>query len=197
MCRSLVRVGIALARFRATDDRPMRLGRLPLPGRTAAAGSAELQVVDRGTYGVTHFGRTRAAMHHRLAGGSTMIVLIVVALLVSRAGLAVRFVHEARATIATAPSHAGRRIDRAHEAPRAPARTSHTAALRVSGPAITRVHAPGAAADGPRGTGAAHASGWSLGWLAPRAPGVTVETCALRVAPPGQPAPASRAPPLG
>ena len=133
-------------------------------------------------------------MSHRLA--PVAVVLIVVALLMGSAGLAMPFAREAHAAIATASSHAGREIERVHDAPSVPTRTSRTAALRVSAPAITRAHAPAAGADGPRATVAAHASGWSLGSQAPRAPGAAVEARARRVAPPGQPAPASRAPPL-
>ena len=137
----------------------------------------------------------RTAMSHRFAPFA--IVLIVVALLAGSAGGASPFARHARAGLATATS-AGRRVETVRKAPGGPTETTDVVRPRASATAVTRAHVPGAGGtDGARGTVAPHASASWLGALMPRAPGAVVEARAHGITSPGQPAPASRAPPLG
>ena len=125
------------------------------------------------------------------------IALIVVALLASSAGIAVSFAGETSAglvahdpTLATVDRADGRATE-----PGVPARAKF---LRAQATPTGRVHAPRAnSGDGARSTVALGVDRASLELTARRDPGASVNARQNGVASPGQPAPASRAPPIG
>jgi hypothetical protein len=136
-------------------------------------------------------------MHHRHPSRLSTITAIVVALLASRAGLAVAFAHEAHAATAVlAPAPADRSIDSAEPQPSEQDGPTRVALLRASAPAVTRVHASPSPTDGARGGAALGAASAGPALAAPRTPGADVDARAHGIASPGQPAPASRAPPI-
>jgi hypothetical protein len=137
-------------------------------------------------------------MRRTFALAPSTLALIVVALLASSAGIAVSFVGEVSARLATArdpaPASVQRSDGRATE-PDVPARTRF---LRAAATQTGRIHAPRVnAGDGARSTVALGADRASLDLTAHRGPGASVDARQDGVASPGQPAPASRAPPIG
>jgi hypothetical protein len=137
-------------------------------------------------------------MRRTFALAPSTLALIVVALLASSAGIAVSFAGEVSARIAAArdaaPASVKRVGGRATE-PDVPARTRF---LRAPATQTGRIHAPRVnAGDGARSNVALGADRASLDLTAHRAPGASVEARQDGIASPGQPAPASRAPPIG
>ena len=127
-----------------------------------------------------------------------MIALIILALLASGAGFGVFAPAEAYAAFTRIAPTGERSVDRAHGTPFERRGATRKTLLRATAPAISRVQTPTGSygADGPRTAalgatlpdfelGTRHASG-QLGAVAPRS-----------VTSPGQPAPSSRAPPVG
>ena len=136
-------------------------------------------------------------MHRRLPSSLSTITAIVVALLAAGAGLAVAFAHEAHSGAAVfAPAPADRSIGSAERQPSEQDGPTRVALLRASAPAVTRVHASPSPTDGARGGAALGAASAGPALVAPRAPGADVDARTHGVASPGQPAPASRAPPI-
>lgn len=123
------------------------------------------------------------------------IVLIAVALLASSAGFAVSAtgVHE---PLAVGPAPASPTADGAAVRANEPGVPGRTAFLHAQPASIARIHASHVSGnDGARiALGAERAL---LDLAARRAPGAAVDAREDGVTPPGQPAPSSRAPPIG
>lgn len=136
-------------------------------------------------------------MRRTHALGPSAIVLIVFALLVSGAGFAVRSPGEARVLIAAAIQTGTSSVGRAHGLSSDADGAARTEFVRPASPTITRGHAPSSGGSGDaRGAFALGASPPPLEGIALRTT-VTVEAHRDGVGSPGQPAPSSRAPPVG
>lgn len=125
------------------------------------------------------------------------MLLFVVTLLASSAGLAVPLPCEAHVALATISTAAERSVERVHDRPSDPDGAARTMFVRATARAISRIQlASRAGTDGTRDGIALGFERRSLELVALRAPGATVESRRDGVASPGQPAPASRAPPI-
>lgn len=137
------------------------------------------------------------AMRRRQPFGLWTISAIALALLASVAGLASPS-RAARATVASILPAAERSVDRAQGQPfERDGDAPRLALVRTGVPAVMRIQLSAGSTDGARahvldGTSATHALGVSL-----RTPGAAVEAREDGITSPGQPAPASRAPPIG
>src|SRR5688572_20003167 len=147
--------------------------------------------------GVTHLRRTRTAMQHRFAVGSSMIALIIVALLASGAGPGASLRKQAYAAVSTSSSPGERSVERAQGTPVERDGLRRTAVLRGTAPAVSRVQAPGGAAgsDGPRATHEAPPSLLELVTL--RVASLGADVGRPHVPRPEQRTHSSRAPPIG
>ena len=126
------------------------------------------------------------------------IALIVVALLASSAGLGVTFAGQANAALAAAQEPAHAAVDRADGRANEPDGRDRTLYLHAQATATGRVQAPHAnGADGARNPAALGVARTSLDFTASREPGASVDAREYGVTTPGQPAPSSRAPPIG
>jgi hypothetical protein len=135
-------------------------------------------------------------MRRTFALAPSMIALIVVALLVRSADFAAPLAGVANASLGAATAHAI--VDRAGGRATEPDGQARTLFLHAQAPSTGRVHAPHASAgDGSRGTAALGVERAPLGFAAARTPGAAVEAREHGVTAPGQPAPSSRAPPIG
>ena len=124
------------------------------------------------------------------------IALVVIALLGSSGGIAVSVIGAAHATLdAMAPAHAT--VDRTNGRATEPDGAARTAFLHAQAPATGRMYAPQSSGDGGRDAVALGAERTLLDLAARRAPGAAVAARQDGVTPPGQPAPSSRAPPVG
>ena len=129
--------------------------------------------------------------------GPSTIVLVVLALLASSAGFAVRSSNEARALLAAAFAPGASSVERAYGLSSDSDGAQRTTFVRPAPASITRSHAPISGRNGDaRGTAALGTPPPSLERVALRAP-ATVEARRDGVSSPGQPAPAARAPPIG
>ncbi|MFL5619840.1 MAG: hypothetical protein ACJ79A_15770 [Gemmatimonadaceae bacterium] len=126
------------------------------------------------------------------------IALIVVALLASSAGIDALVSRATNAALAAVESPAHPTVDRANGRATEPDVPGRTAFLHAQTPSTARTHAShSSGSDGGRravGLGAEQAL---LDLAARRAPGAAAEARQHGVTPPGQPAPSSRAPPIG
>jgi hypothetical protein len=137
-------------------------------------------------------------MRRTFALAPSTIALIVVALLASSAGIAVSFGGEANARLARAHEPAPATVNRADGQATEPGVPARARFLHAKATPTGRVHAPRAnPADGVRSTVAVGVDRASLELTARRDPGASVDARQDGVAAPGQPAPASRAPPIG
>jgi hypothetical protein len=134
-------------------------------------------------------------MRRAFAHLPSTIALIVVALLASGAA-AVSFTGGQRSTRAAARATAQAPIGDAPERASEPDLLARIPILHVLAPSIGRVHVPHANGDGARHAAALNVAQASLD-LARHAPGAAVDARQHGVASPGQPAPSSRAPPIG
>jgi hypothetical protein len=136
-------------------------------------------------------------MRRTHAAGPSTILLVVLALLASSAGFAVRSSGDARARLAAVFAPGASSVDRAHGLSSDADGATRTAFVRPASPAITRSHAPISGRGGDaRGAVALAAPLPSLERAALRAP-ARIEARQDGVSSPGQPAPAARAPPIG
>jgi len=124
-------------------------------------------------------------------------IVLIVALLASSAARAVSFTGGARAAGDVAPAPAQATITGADG--RATELDGLARVALPHAPAATfgRMHAPHAGGDGAPTVAAPSAAQALLEVVALRAPGAAVEARQDRVGSPGQPAPSSRAPPVG
>ena len=137
-------------------------------------------------------------MRRTFALAPSTIALIVVALLASSAGMAVSFAGEANARLARAHEPAPATVNRADGQTTEPDVPARARFLHAKATPTGRVHAPRAnPADGARSTVALGVDRASLELTTRRDPGASVDARQNGVASPGQPAPASRAPPIG
>lgn len=129
--------------------------------------------------------------------GPSTIFLVVLALLASSGGFAVRSSGEARARLAEALAPDASIVERTSGLSSDSDGTPRTTFVRPAPASITRSHAPifGRNVD-PRGSAALGAPLPSLDRVALHVP-ATVEARHDGVSSPGQPAPAARAPPIG
>jgi hypothetical protein len=142
--------------------------------------------------------RTRTTTSHRLAVGPSAIALIVVALLGSSAARAGWVVRNSQPAAPTPASASERSVERVHRRPLEHESAAWGPFLRATAPALTRVQRPGGAgADGPRSLIALSAERTTFELVPRPAPGGAVLAREEAVSSPGQPAPTSRAPPLG
>jgi hypothetical protein len=126
----------------------------------------------------------------------SMIALIVVALLVRSAGFAAPLAGEVNAGLSAAAAHAI--VDRASGRATDPDGRARSLFLHAQAQSTGRVHAPvTSGGDGPRSTAALGVECASLAFASSRAPGAAVDAREHGVSSPGQPAPSSRAPPIG
>jgi hypothetical protein len=135
-------------------------------------------------------------MRRTIAHVPSTIALIVVALLASSAA-AVSFTGGPRSTRTAARATAQAPIGDAPERASEPDGLARTPILHVLAPSIVRVHVPQANGDGARNAAALNVAQASLDLAARHAPGTAVSARQHGVASPGQPAPSSRAPPIG
>jgi hypothetical protein len=127
-----------------------------------------------------------------------VVALIVVALPVRSAGIAVSFAGEGNTTLAPAHEPALVAVNRADGRATEPDVPARARFLHAKATPTGRVHAPRAnPADGARSTVALAVDRASLELTAHRDPCASVDARQNGVAAPGQPAPASRAPPIG
>jgi len=131
-------------------------------------------------------------MRRTFALAPSMISLIVVALFAHSAGIAAPLAGAVNATLVATRARAT--VGRTTEPDgRARALFLHTVA-----PSTGRMHAPSeGGGDGARNTAALGVERASLDLAGPRAPGAAVDAREDGVSAPGQPAPSSRAPPIG
>ena len=137
-------------------------------------------------------------MHPRLAVGSSVIVLIIAALLASGAGLGALPWNEAYAAASTPPATGERSVERVRRAPPSERNgVRRTAFIRATAPAILRVQASSGAAgnDSPRSAAEPGADSSLLELVTRRATGGNPDVSRSYVPRPEQPAPSSRAPP--
>ena len=128
----------------------------------------------------------------------SMIALIVVALLARSAGGGVSFAGEAHAALAAAEVRAHATVDRADGRATEPDGRARTLFLHAQGPSTGRVHVSNTTSgDGARSTAALGVTRATFDLVTRRAPGDVVHARQDGVASPGQPAPSSRAPPIG
>ena len=121
-----------------------------------------------------------------------MIALIIAALLAHSAGIAAPLAGAVNARLVA--TRAGATVGRTTE----PDGGARTLFLHTLAPSTGRVHAPSTSGgDGARSTVALGVERASLDLASPRAPGAAVDAREHGVSSPGQPAPSSRAPPLG
>jgi len=135
-------------------------------------------------------------MRRTFALAPSMLALLVVALLARSAGVAEPFASEgnARGTVAPAQAIADRADGRATE----PDGRARILFLHAQAPSTGRVQAPYASGgDGARGAAALGVERASLDDADRSATGAAVEAREYGVSSPGQPAPSSRAPPIG
>jgi hypothetical protein len=125
------------------------------------------------------------------------IALIVVALLATSAGIGVSLAGEARAVLAAARKPANATVDRADGRASVPDGRARTLFLHAQPTSTGRLHAPHANGDGGRSAAALDVARASLDVVANRTPGAAVDARERGVTSPGQPAPSSRAPPIG
>jgi hypothetical protein len=135
-------------------------------------------------------------MHRRPAFGPSTILLIVFALLASGAGVAVATSREALSAVATTASRGERSVERVHGQPREHDGASR-AALRATSPAISRFQTPGGAGPDAARISALGVATTQLAVAGMRTPRQLADPRRDGVASPGQPAPSSRAPPIG
>ena len=137
-------------------------------------------------------------MRRTFALAPSTIALIVVALLASSTGIGVSFAGRARAALAAAQEPAHATVDRADGRATEPDGRARTLYLHAQATATGRVHAPHAnGADGARNPAALGVERTSPDFTAGREPGAAVDAREHGVTSPGQPAPSSRAPPIG
>jgi hypothetical protein len=135
-------------------------------------------------------------MRRTLALAPSMIALIIVALLVRSADFAAPLAGVVNASLSAATAHAI--VDRAGGRATEPDGQARTLFLHAQAPSTGRVHAPQASGgDGTRGTSALGVERAPLVFAAARTPGAAVDAREHGVTAPGQPAPSSRAPPIG
>jgi hypothetical protein len=128
----------------------------------------------------------------------TTIALLIVALFASSAGAAVSFTHGTLAAGDAAEARAHATVDRAQDSASTPEGTTRKVFLHAQAPSIGRTHASQSSGhDGARRVIALGAVHPSLELAAHRAPCAAVVARERGVASPGQPAPSSRAPPIG
>lgn len=126
------------------------------------------------------------------------IALIVVALLASGSDAAASFIREVNAGLAAAETPAHATVDRADGRATEPGGRTRTLFLHAQAPSTARAHAAHASGgDGARSSVALGAARASLDLAARRTPGAAVDARKHGVSSPGQPAPSSRAPPIG
>jgi hypothetical protein len=124
-------------------------------------------------------------------------IALIVALIASSAA-AVSFTGGLHATRAAMPAPAQATSAGAHTGASEPDGLVRTAVLHALAPSMGRMHAPQAnGGDGARNAAALRAAQGSLDLAARRAPGAAVDAREHGVTSPGQPAPSSRAPPIG
>jgi hypothetical protein len=129
---------------------------------------------------------------------SSTIALIVVALFASGGGMAVSVTRAAHAALAAAETPAHPSVDDANGRASEPGVPGRTAFLHAQAPSTGRIHAPDTSgSDRARSAIALGAEHASLDLAALRAPGAAVDARQDGIASPGQPAPSSRAPPIG
>ena len=126
-----------------------------------------------------------------------MMVLIVVALLTSGAGLGASLRHEADAAVVTGAPTGERSVERVHGRPFEREGVRQTAFLRATAPAISRVQPPSGAAgtDVPRAAAATGAESLLLALVLVRAAGRGADARRRHIPLPERPALSSRAPP--
>jgi len=125
------------------------------------------------------------------------IALVVVALLGSSGGIAASMTRVAHVALAAAQTPAHPTVDRADGRASEPDGSARTAFLHAQAPSAGRTYAPHAGGDGGRDVIALGVERALLDLAARRAPGAAVAAREDGVTPPGQPAPSSRAPPIG
>ena len=127
-----------------------------------------------------------------------MIALIVVALLASGAGITASFAGEVNTRLAAAPTSARATVDHANGLAPEPDGRARTLFLHTQASSTARLHASHTTGgDGARSTAVLGVVRASLDLTARRAPGAAVDARGQGVSSPGQPAPSSRAPPIG
>jgi hypothetical protein len=126
---------------------------------------------------------------------SSTIALVAVALLTSSRGIAVSATRAAHAALAAVQEPAKPTVDRTGRATE-PDGARRAAFLHAQAPTV-RTHTPHASGDGGRDAFALGVERALLDLAARRAPGAVVAARQDGVVPPGQPAPSSRAPPIG
>ena len=137
-------------------------------------------------------------MRRTFAVVPTTIALLIVALFASSAGRAVTFTDGTIGTWGAIQARIHSTVDRAHGSATTPNGATRTLFLHAQAPSIGRLQAPQTnGADAARHAIALGASRVLLELAAHRAPGADVEARARGVTSPGQPAPSSRAPPIG
>ena len=124
------------------------------------------------------------------------IALIVIALLGSSGGIAVSVTRAAHVALAAVQTPAHPTVDRADGRATEPDGSARTAFLHAQAPSAGRTYAPHTS-DGGRDAIALGVERALLDLAARRAPGAAVAAREDGVTPPGQPAPSSRAPPIG
>jgi hypothetical protein len=136
-------------------------------------------------------------MRHRLAVGSSMIALVVVAPLASGDSLGALLRKPAHAAVSTASSRGERSVERAQGTPVERDGMRRKAVLRAPAPAISRVQAPGGA-TGPDGSRAAAPGAQSslLELVTVRGASLGADVGRPHVPRPDRRAPSSRAPPI-
>src|SRR5215213_3637508 len=169
------------------------------PGRAHQAycpARPELPVLPRGTCSVSTMRRRVAVVHARLAFGPAMILAL--GALLASAFLSDGFARELPSGSLWLTPHAERLADQALR-PSAPSSDAERPALvRSTVPAIARLKSPqGGGTDGQRSPDVAVTPVEQLALAALRTPGEAVEARRYGVRSPGQPAPSSRAPPIG
>lgn len=127
---------------------------------------------------------------------SSTIALVVVALLASSRGIAASVTRATHTALAAVQKPAQPTVDRPGRATE-PDGSARTVFLHAQAPSTVRTHTPHTSGDGGRDAFALGAEGVLLDLATRRAPGAAVAARQDGVVPPGQPAPSSRAPPIG
>ena len=125
------------------------------------------------------------------------IALVVVALLGSSGGIAASVTRAAHVALAAVQAPAQPTVDRANGRASEPDGPARAAFLLAQAPPAARTFAPHTSGEGGRDAVALGAERALLELAARRSPGAVVAARQDGVTPPGQPAPSSRAPPIG
>ena len=128
---------------------------------------------------------------------STIALIVIALLLGSSGGIVVSVTRAAHVALAAVQTPWHPTVDRADGRATEPDGSARTAFLHAQAPSAGRTYAPHTSGDGGRDAIALGVERALLDLAARRAPGAAVAAREDGVTPPGQPAPSSRAPPIG